>query len=112
MTIQTTHSSHIRRTKVRQFPVYNPRLKYYYIIAVVKGKRFIASVPGEFRNINQARIRAGELVRKSDDLHGVRWDVIESKYSDINHVMSILRHPIWEQTGSIEEAVQRMRHKF
>ncbi len=98
----------------RLIPYSNPiiRSKYYYIIAVVKGKRFIASVPGQHRNIDEARHAASVLANKSDELRNVRWDVIGSRYRDINHVMANLRHPIWIKTGSLEEAATRMKHKL
>lgn len=104
----------INRIKLRISDKYLPvaRQKYYYIIAVIDGRRFIASVPGKFRDMMEARRAASALAQRSDELKHVPWDVIESRYSDINHVMATLRHPIWQSTGSIKEASQRMRHKL
>ena len=99
----------LRKTRVIHRAL--PRVKYYYIIAVVRGKRFIASVPGEPHSIDEARRNASMVAHKSEDLRNVRWDVIDSPYRDLDHVMQNVRHPIWENTGSIEEASQRMRHK-
>ncbi len=117
MGIQSPHQIHrnkmLRKTlrKTRMVRHVLPRIKYYYIIAVVRGKRFIASVPGKPHSIDEARRNASMIVHRSEDLRNVRWDVIDSPYRDINHVMATIRHPIWANTGSIEEASQRMRHK-
>ena len=114
MSIRQPHTVHrgklIRKIRQIRSPVI--KSKYYYIIAVVRGKRFIASVPGNNRSIEEARRSASPLAHKSEDLRNVLWDVIESPYRDLKHVMATLRHPIWANTGSIEEATQRMRHKL
>jgi len=114
MIIRTPHTLHNdklhRRTRVAH--VHLPRRKYWYIISVINGERFIASVPGDHQNEMDARRAASELANKSEDLRHTPWAVISSPYRDVSHVMATLKHPIWINTGSIAEVKQRMRHKL
>lgn len=93
----------LRRARVRHSPII--RSKYYYIIAMVKGKRFLA---GAYPSREEARATA----YKSEELRNVIWDIIESSSRDIDKVRGNLKHKIWQKTDSIEEASQRMRHKL
>jgi hypothetical protein len=99
------------RSRAAKLPVVNR--KFYYIIArLADGSRFAASVPNEPQSMQEARREASKLANNTVELRGVPWDVIESKYRDLNRVTSNLRHPIWIGSGSIAEAKQRMRHKL
>ena len=105
--------------RFRHVPVY--RRHYYYIIAVVQGKRYIADVPGDPKTIDEARRKASEFAHKSEELRNNRWEVIEHKSSNIDFVRHNLQHKLWEgtapavfgkeATGFFVEATKRMRHK-
>lgn len=107
---------------VRRMRVPNIRRMYYYIIAVVQGKRFIADVPGGPVNMDDARHKASAFAYKSEELRNNRWEVIEHKSSNIDFVRHNLQHRLWEgtapavfgkeATGSFIEATKRMRHKI
>ena len=103
----------INRTKPRKTTYYPViRSKYYYIIAVVRGKRFIAHVPGNPASMSDARREASKIIARSDELRNNRWEIIESKSPSMDTVRHNLQHKIWEGTGSFVEASQRMRHKL
>lgn len=75
---------------------------YFYIIAVVKGKRFL---DGPYVTRDEASKMAWR------NLQGVVWEIVESSSRDQSAVMRNTRHQVWSNTGDFEDAVSRMKHK-
>lgn len=88
---------------MRKFQLPSIHKKYYYIVAVVKGKPF---VDGAYNTREEAQKMAW---RK---LEGVVWQIEESNTKDRSRFTQQTHHNIWNDTGNIEEALKPIKHKI
>jgi len=109
MSLQGPHN---RRKPVRRIPnfanlsagVRFPGEPYWYIVAVVQGRRFIDGAYNSKEEAKQAASRHPSLLN-------VRYEIIPHKSKNRDYVQHHLMHEIWEQTDDLNEAFMRMRHK-
>ena len=85
---------------MRYIPIIRP--KKWYIVAVVKGRKY---TDGPYKSEDEAKAMAWK------NLSGVVFEVVPSEIQDRHKFDQTYRHKIWEETGDIESAVERMRHQ-
>ncbi len=74
----------------------------WYIIATVKGRKY---TDGPYNSEDEARKMAWR------NLQGVVFDVVPSNIPTRQKFDQTYKHQIWEDTGDIEQAVERMKHQ-